>query len=111
MNFNAVRALARSHKWQVVYSRSKEMAKVNLFNNDIEFTPIQVAFLQWLEIYHGLELDLAMKEEHLSREVIENDIRCDAYLVIRNDKRNKKEKDAPAVTRDEFSDIPSVVFK
>lgn len=104
--------MARSAKWQIIYSRSKEMAQIGLFENQLDFTPVQIAFLQWLEIYHSLELDLSMKEPHISREVIEDDIRCDGYLELRESKQNKKDKETPATKEAEenISHIPSVVF-
>lgn len=107
--FNSIRELARSHHWQIVYSRSKEIAGISLFENQTDFTPVQIAFLQWLEIYHGLEVDLAMKEPYITREVIEDDIRCDAYLQLRNNKENTKDKEAPAQAED-ISHVPSVMF-
>jgi hypothetical protein len=91
--FNSLRTLARSPYWQIVYSRSKEMAQIGLFENQTEFTPLQINFLQWLEIYHSLEIDLAMKKPHLDREIIEDDVRVDAYLYWREITGNKTEKE------------------
>lgn len=111
ITFNAIRALARSTHWQIVYSRSKELAQICLFENQTDFTPIQTNFLQWLEIYHSLEVDLATKQPHISREVIEDDIRCDAYLTWRETK-SKTETETPETQEAEenISNIPSIVF-
>lgn len=108
--FNSLRELARNTHWQIVYSRSKEISGISLFENNTDFTPVQVAFLQWLEIYHSLEVDLAMKEPYITRDVIEDDIRCDAYLQLRDSKENKKDKEAPAENAENISHIPSVMF-
>lgn len=106
---NPLRNLARSTHWQIIYSRCKEVGGIRLFDNDIDFTPIQIAFLQWLEIYHGLEIDLAMKEPYIDRDVIEDDIRCDAYLHMRSIKDIKKDKETPE-NKENISHIPSVMF-
>lgn len=109
--FNAIRTLARSPYWQTIYSRSKEMGSVGLFENKAEFTPIQVTFLQWLEVYHTLEVDLAMKKDNVSREVIDDDIRCDAYLVWRDIIAGKSQEEVQKMqSLNEHTD-GAVVFK
>lgn len=88
------------------------MAHISLFENQTDFTPVQVSFLQWLEVYHSLEVDLATKEPYISREVIEDDIRCDAYLTWRESKSNKTEKETTESKEADaaVSNIPSIVF-
>lgn len=109
--FNSLRALAKSAYWQIVYSRSKEISSIGLFTNKTDFTPLQLSFLQWLEIYNSLEMDLCMNKSHLSREVIEDDIRCDAYLYWRSITGNKTEKEVSEM-EDNASSHPdgAVVF-
>jgi hypothetical protein len=85
------------------------MAQIGLFENTTDFTPLQIAFLQWLEIYHSLEIDLASKKPHISREVIEDDIRCDAYLRWREITENKTEKEVSAMEEEGHQD-GSVIF-
>jgi len=109
--FNPLRILARSPRWQILYSRSKEIGSLRLFNNDRDFTPLQLSFLQWLEVYSSLETDLAMKEKYISRDVIEDDYRTDAYLYVRGCKNTNDEKKGPPEGYEPPSDIPSVVFK
>lgn len=108
--FNALRLLAKSSRWQILYSRNKESTGLQLFTNVTEFTPLQVAFLQWLEIYQSLEMDLAMKEKNISREVIDDDYRADAYLYVRSIKDKSKEK-APQEGYEAPADVPGVVFR
>ena len=110
ITFNALRTLARSPYWQVVYSRSKEVFNISLFENKIDFTPLQIAFLQWLEVYHSLEIDLASKKELVSREIIDDDIRCDAYLHWRQLTENKSEKEVSALKVDSEATDGSVRF-
>ena len=109
-NFNPIRLLARSPRWQILYARSKEISGLRLFNNDTDLTSLQISFLQWLEIYSSMETDLAMKEKNLSRDVFEDDYRTDAYLYVRSIK-DKKEEKAPKEGYEVPSDVPSVVFK
>ena len=108
--FNPLRSLARSAKWQLLYARSKECSGLKLFKNEYDFTPFQLAFLQWLELYHSMEMDLAMKEKGISREIFEDDIRTDAYLYCRSIKDVKEEKKGPT-GYETPTDVPSVVFQ
>ena len=109
--FNSLRALARSTHWQIVYSRSKEMAQIGLFKNQNDYTPLQIAFLQWLELYHSLEVDLSSKKPYISREIIEDDIRVDAYLHWRDSHSDKTDKEiSEEKNNDELHD-GAVVFK
>jgi hypothetical protein len=110
--YNPLRILARSPKWQILYARSKEVAGVKLFSNEYDLTALQLAFLQWLEIYHSLEMDLAMKEKNISREVIDDDIRADAYIYCRSIRdKNKDEKKGPPEGYEPPADVPGVVFR
>ena len=109
-SFNQLRQLARSYKWQIIYSKCKELSGLELFNNKSDLSAIQLAFLQWLEIYHSLEMDLAMKEKCISREVINDDYRTDAYLLHKSNKDNKETK-APPPGYEAPLDVPSIRFK
>lgn len=92
---NLLRKLARSEKWLTLYVRAKEMDGIKLFKNERDFTPLQIRFLRWLEIYHSLYIDLAMKEPYISEEIIEDDIYCDAYLLWKSKNEDKKEEQKP----------------
>src|SRR5271169_1013181 len=109
--FNSIRELAKSSYWQIIYSRSKEMAQIGLFENKIDFTPLQIAFLQWLEVYHSLEVDLMSKKDYLSRETIDDEIRCDAYLHWRSLISNKSEKEIKDLENTDNLHDGAVVFK
>lgn len=91
MTENPLRNLARSYRWQSIYSRSKEIGGINLFTNKSDFTNLQVNFLQLLEIYHNGYVDLAMSEDLMSEEVLEDWLRFDAYLFYKREER-KREK-------------------
>lgn len=109
MNFKILKQLARSNKYQMLYSRAKELS-LKLFNNDTDLTTIQIWFLYWLEVYSSLYIDLARKEEFISEEVIEDDLRTEAYLLWRNEKSKKKSQDKKNI-RVNNSNIPTVLFR
>lgn len=87
-----LRKLARSHRWQLLYAKSKEVNGIQIFENNTNFSHIQLRFLYWLSIYNSLYQDLAMKEKYLTREVINSDIECDAYLYYQSVKKPEKVK-------------------
>lgn len=90
---NPLRALARSTYYQTLYNRSKDMASIQIFDNSSDFSAIQINFLNWIAFYNALETDLAMNEPNISREVIDNDIRADAYMEWKVKVKNKKDKE------------------
>jgi len=112
MNYKLLKKLARSNKWQVLYNRAKELGTLRLFKNDIDLTKIQIWMLYFLEMYSSLYTDLAMNEEYIDEDVIEDDLRCEAYLLYRKEK-SKKENKKKFIDKDEKitpSDIPAVQF-
>lgn len=79
-----LRKLARSHYWQSLYNSSKSLNGVKLFENDSNFSGLQVQFLNWLRIYDMLYDELHKFESpYLTEKVIEDNDRCDAYLYYR----------------------------
>ena len=86
-----LRKLARSNRYQLLYAKSKELNSIRIFENDLNFSEIQIHFLYWLSMYHSLYQDLATKEKYLTKEVINNDIECDAYLYYQSVKETKKD--------------------
>lgn len=92
VNYNAIRSLAKSAKYQQLYNRAKDLGNIRLFYNDIDFTKLQIFFLYWLEVYSILYSELATKEDFLTEAVISDDILTDAYLLYRNKKRDEKMK-------------------
>ena len=94
MRNNPLRKLARSNYWQSLYSKSKELAgSLKLFNNDKDLSNLQIIFLSWVSIYSTLYQDIANKEKYISEKIINNDIRCDAYLTYRRTKDDKDKKE------------------
>ncbi len=111
MNFKAVRQLAKSNKYQLLYNRAKELS-LKLFNNNTDLTKVQIWFIYWLGIYKSLYLDLAQKEKFISDEVINDDIRTEAYLLWRDKINTNVGKTAKKKTKiNTSSDIPTVIFR
>ena len=78
-----IRKLARSIYYQNLYKSAKEL-KINLFENNKNFSGTQSLFLFWLSVYELLYSELGQKEyKYLDDKVIEDDIRCDAFLYWR----------------------------
>lgn len=87
-----VRKLARSYRWQFLYARAKELNNIKLFENDTDFTYLQYMFLRWLTVYHSLYTDLATGEDYISEEVIKDDLRTEAYLLLKSKENRDKKK-------------------
>ena len=111
MSINTLRKLARQDKHQLIFNSAKELAHIRLFRNDIDFTAIQILFLNWLNVYSSLYTDMALNKKHISEEVIADDIRTEAYLVWRKEE-DKKENTGDTHTPGEnnTSGLPTVVF-
>lgn len=94
MKDNLLCKLARSNLWQSVYVQCKEIG-IQPFENNSNFSRIQITFLQLLAMFNNLYLELSIGEDLISEEVIDCPIRRDAYLLYKkkereNQKMNKK---------------------
>jgi len=82
-----LRNLAKSVYWQSLYNASLNTANVNIFNNMTDFSGLQVCFLYWLSVYKMLNDELATYEDkRLTKNVLLDNYRVDAYLVYRGKK-------------------------
>ena len=117
-----LRKLARNFKYQHLYSVAKNLTSVNFFENVSDFSRIQLEFLYWLALYNRLYQDLAMGEQYLSDEIINDDLLCDCYLIWEDKVKRQKELEKlknPNSSRkfdnkrqiDHGSMIPSVIFR
>jgi len=103
--FDILRKLAKSVKYQNLYIRAKELHNIKIFNNDSDFTYLQVLFLYYLELYASLNAASNSQEKYLTEEVIDDWIRIESYLLWKNKNKNKKE------TKTTVHGPDSVVFK
>ena len=79
-----IRKLARSVYYQNLYSASKEINSISLFDNTHNYSGLQVLFIYWLQIYSMLYDELSQEKwKWLDQIVIDNDTRCDAFLYWR----------------------------
>jgi len=111
-----IRKLARSDYYQFLYSKAKDLHNLKIINNIKDLTGIQIMLLRWLEAYNIMSQDILLNEKYINEEVIEDDIRSEAYLVYRhwkNQEEHKKldNKDDNKV-KDVFnrSEAPSIIF-
>ena len=110
---NPIRKLANSNYWQTLYARAKELSGIQLFNNKTDLSKYQIIFLQWLEIYNSLYIDLSTNQDFLNEERIKDEILCDAYLYYRRKKQENKlynEQEQKYKKRDNKIGLPSVTF-
>ena len=89
---NALQTLARSNTAQTIYRHTKEIGSLRLFNNDTDLSHLQILYLYYLSLYESLYTDLSMGEEFISEQVIEDDLRVEAYLLYRKVNRKNKQK-------------------
>jgi len=87
MNYeSALRQLARTNHWQSLYHASKDL-NIQLFDNDKNFSGLQVQFLHWLNVYSLLYEELSKHEDdYLTEDVIDSEFRTNCYLIYRNKK-------------------------
>lgn len=87
---NIIRKLAKSNKYQGIYSLAKEM-KLKIFENETDFTDIQLIFLRYLNYYSSLNMDITLNE--VDEIVLSNNIYEDSYMLYRSSKEYKKKKE------------------
>ena len=86
-----LRELAKSNYWQTLYSSSKEMGGIKIFGNEIDFTNLQIEFLNYLSFYYSLNMDIYMGE--VEKDIVSKSFkREDAYMYYKSKKRNKPDK-------------------
>jgi hypothetical protein len=109
--YDYIRKIAKSYKYQFLYSRIKEINQLGFFVNTNDLTKVQLEFLQWLTIYNSLYNDLNQKEEFITEEVIEDDLRTDAYLLYKTKKLKGTLTKFEKKQRDIHGPIPTIIFK
>lgn len=109
-----LRTLARQVYFQNLYARAKEL-NLNLFENNSDFSKLQVRFLQWLEIYHSIFVDIASGEKLITYKRVEDDMLVDAYLVYKDKEKSRKDKNKKKGKKfkgnERVNNLPSVVFR
>ena len=109
MNLVALKKIAKSDSWQILYHRAKEIGTLKLFHNASDLSGVQIFFLYLLEMYTILYQDLSEGRDYISEEEINDDIRTEAYLLLRKDKKQKKNPKKREAKSSEEN--PSVIFR
>jgi len=113
-NTKILRKLARSNKYQNIYNQCKKIHGITLFKNKNNFTELQQEFLYWLSVYSMLYDDLYNNEKFINEEIIKNDIRVDAYLIYKEEKRKnpkKYKKLEESISTSKLTGIPTLKFE
>jgi len=95
LNFNTsadilikrVRQLSKTSYWQTVYGSTKELG-FQLFNNQTNFSELQILFLNYMGFYSVINMDIAMGD--VTDIVLDNEIYEDAYMHYKNKSDKKK---------------------
>ena len=94
--------LARSDKYQAIYTRATEIKDMQLFKNNRDLSFIQSYFLYYLKMYKFLYEELAIGESYLTKEVLKDPIRREAYLLYRKQRfKDSRNKQPDKKTRDD----------
>jgi hypothetical protein len=82
-----LRELAKSDEFQNLYILSRDLKNIKFFDNDNDFTYVQLLFLRYLNFYYILNNDIAMGD--VDEIVLNNSIYEDSYMIY----KNKKDKE------------------
>jgi len=85
-----IRQLAKDSKYQTLFSLGKDLHNINLFENNLDFTDIQLTFLRYLNFYSTIYLDIALGD--IDEIVLKNDIYTDSYMMWKNKKDKLKQQ-------------------
>ena len=99
------RSIAKGNYYQTIYGQEKQLG-LCLFHNSRDLTLLQINFLNFLSMYSGLYLDIALGE--ISTIVLDNVIYEDAYLYFRNKTRMEKMKDNTTMPREKTNNKQKV---
>jgi len=111
MNYKTLEQLAKTDRWQIIYNRSKEINGLQLFNNTSDLSCLQIMFLYFLSLYSMLYQDLNSNEEYISEDVINDELRTEAYLLLRKELKDNKKSSKTEAPINNTSGIGSLIFK
>ena len=86
ITYDLLRKLAKSTKYQLLYSQYKESG-VRIFNNASNYTDFQIHFMQYLTFYANLNMDVYMEE--VDKIVLSDKIYEDSYIYYKNKTKRK----------------------
>lgn len=80
-----IRKLAKQIEQQNLFSVSKEIPSLRLFENDNNLSRLQHIYVSYLFFYYNLNVDIALKK--VSEKIFDNEIYEDAYTYYRKEKK------------------------
>lgn len=86
--YTILRKLAKQDYYQTLFILSKEMNNIRIFNNDCDFTYLQIDFLKYLGFYYSLYSDINYGE--VSDIVLKDSIYEDSYIYYKNKVEKKQ---------------------
>jgi hypothetical protein len=107
-----IRTLAKSNYFQSLYSLGKEQSNIQIFENKMDFTDIQMMFLRYLNFYSSIFMDIALGD--VDEIVLECDIFTDSYMLYKHTRDKTKIKDnisTPLLRNKEIVSGSTWVFK
>jgi len=104
--YDGLKQLAKENKTQNLFSASREIFGVRLFNNELDLSKIQQVFINYLYFYENLITDVMSNS--VSDKVLLDDVYAEAYVVY---KKKDKSKDKPEDKQREIHLIPARTIK
>ncbi len=85
-----VRKIAKTHEAQTLYVNSKELP-IKFFVNDYDLSTPQIHFLNYLNFYASISMDIYLNE--IDEIVLENEIYEDAYMYYKQQEKKREVKE------------------
>ena len=86
--YDYLRPLARSIRFQNLFTASKDLNNIKLFKNDIELSGLQEHFLSLLYQYDIINQDILL--QGIDKKILDNDCYCESYMIWKNVKGFKR---------------------
>ena len=90
---SGLRTLAKTNKYQTIYSHAKEFG-LKLFENEIDYSDVQIKFLNCLSFYSEIHTDIALGD--IEDIVLKEEIYEEAWMYYKNKKRSNDTAKAKA---------------
>jgi len=87
-----VRQLAKTSYWQTIYGATKEL-NFKIFNNQTDFSDLQILMLNYMGFYNALNMDIALGE--VPDMVLEDELYEEAYMYYKQKVDKKKLAERP----------------
>lgn len=107
--YSDLKKLAKSIRMQNLFSASKELHCISLFNNISDFSRIQEIFLSYLYRYNNIHHDIVV--DKISKHVIDCEIYEDAYILWKSKSESKSEKKEDNLKQQKVKDLHLVCGK